>query len=290
MDKNKLKCPRCNKVFKFASKLNIHVNGKTKCKSVHACNVCGLDFCNKYALKKHVTGKCNSSQDVNSINIENSENISIANTANTTNIGTANINITLPVDGNNLIPYKSEDLSFITDETFANIMDRGIMSIPTLVNYIHFNNHKPEYHNIKITQDFPRHVSSFSKMDENQRCRWFLNDKNSAIAELIEDKFNILNEKYEELKKQLPYDTGSKFDDFSYKKDSQHIKDDIIDEISKILYNDIKINDIRRKVKLNTKKNKMPVQVHESTSDGEGPPPRDRRIQSEQSSSDDSLG
>lgn len=47
--------------------------------------------------------------------------------------------------------YGKENISYLTTKDYAQIFNRGTMSVPALVEKVHFDKNKPENHNVYIS-------------------------------------------------------------------------------------------------------------------------------------------
>lgn len=139
-----------------------------------------------------------------------------------------------------IIAYGKEDLSYISDENYRMILNKGFKSVPQLVEYIHFNENKPENQNIKINNMRDNHVLMF---DGNN---WQLGDRDEILGNLIDNKADILDEKFDELLDTLDEGTIKKFKRFLDQKDDDKINDKIKKELKLILYNKKQINEVPR--------------------------------------------
>ena len=107
-----------------------------------------------------------------------------------------------------IIAYGKEDLSFITDDNYRLLLNKGFKSVQNLVEYIHLNQNKPENQNIYVSNMRDNYVLIF---DGNQ---WQLKERDDVLQEMIENKTDILSEKFDELIKTLDESTIKKFKRF----------------------------------------------------------------------------
>ncbi len=88
--------------------------------------------------------------------------------------------------------YRSENIDYITDRVLETIVKRGpYASIPRLIETIHFNKKHPENHNLAITNA----KSKFAHIRTNNT--WQVKFLNELLEELVNTKFNIIDEYYE---------------------------------------------------------------------------------------------
>lgn len=141
-----------------------------------------------------------------------------------------------------IIAYGKEDLSHITDENYRVILNKGFKSVPQLVEYIHFNENKPENQNIYISNMRDNNVLVFDGKD------WLLKERNDILQEMIDEKTDTLNEKFDELIKTLDEGTIKKFNRFLNEKDNDNVNvtAKIKKELKLMLYNKKLIKEVPR--------------------------------------------
>ena len=112
-------------------------------------------------------------------------------------------------NNNNIIinAYGKEDISFLKDKDFLEMLNSSGTSVQTLVKKIHFNAEHPENKNVKITNK----KQPYAKVYNGDK--WLLKDKKETISDLVEDKMNILDGKFEELQDDMsPFKQGRHMD------------------------------------------------------------------------------
>lgn len=129
-----------------------------------------------------------------------------------------------------LVAFGDEDLSFITDQYYKSILNKGFKSVPKLIEFIHFNKSKPENHNIYISNMRDNYVIIFTGQ------RWDLQNRDDVIKQLYDDKKLLLEDKYNELKSDLSDVTKKKFGRF-VRDNSDDTVMDIKNDIKLLLYN-----------------------------------------------------
>ena len=164
-------------------------------------------------------------------------NVNNTNTNNTTNNIQQNIHNEIKI-----VAYGKEDLSYITDENYALLINKGFKSVPNFIEYIHFNKNKPEHQNIYISNMRDTHLLIFD--GEN----WQLKERDDVLQEMIENKTDILNDKFDELLKILDESTIKKFSNFLNEKDEDRIIEQIKKDLKLILYNRKQISDIKPRI------------------------------------------
>ena len=95
---------------------------------------------------------------------------------------------------NNIIlnNYGKEDLSHITDSLKDELLKIPYGAIPKMIEAIHFNDEKPENKNIMIPNKKENLVKIF------QGDKWVYKNKNETISDLVDSKYTIIDEHYEE--------------------------------------------------------------------------------------------
>ena len=153
-----------------------------------------------------------------------------SSTINLNNIinNTQNVNT---INNVHLTSFGQEDLSFISDGALQWLMDRGFKSVPKLIEYVHFNRRKPEYHNIYIPSISRPWVNIFDKK------KWKIVDKDDAIDQLMENKLDYLTKKFHSLKDDLKTSVRRKFNRFLDEQENDEVTKSMKEEIKLILYN-----------------------------------------------------
>ena len=153
-----------------------------------------------------------------------------------------------------ILAYGKEDLSFITDDVYKVLLNKGFKSVQNLVEYIHMNDNKPENQNIYISNMRDNYVLIFDGID------WRLKERDDILQEMVENKTDILTDKFEELIKTLDESTIKKFKRFIDEKDEDNVADQIKKDLKLILYNKKIIKEPPTKLITNTNKENI---IHE---------------------------
>jgi len=218
-------CKRCKKVFKKKSTYDKHINRKNKCTIIkHETNekIIELQLENeKIASEKILLQKSidDLKEIINKLITESSNKSSstINNIKNTNNIQqTANIQHNNTIKLN---PYRKEDLSHITDQEYNRLLSLGYGSVPTFVKKIHFNDEKPENHNILLSRADCNDIYVYNNENE-----WECKDKNIVIEQIISDKTNILYNKRLDKDDKKSYKFDNYFESFE-SEDKKKMKD-----------------------------------------------------------------
>ena len=182
--KGKYICTYCNKSFTRSDNYNRHLNHRCKLKKQNNTEV---ELINK------IENLLKEKEKMEVKIIENNK-INISNTNENSN------NTDNSISNNNIIinNYGNENMSYITHEYMQNIITSINSAIPKLIEYIHFNPEYPENKNIKISNK----KLPYAQIMKNGK--WHLLKKNNIILELICDKFDMIEEFYEEILNKIP--------------------------------------------------------------------------------------
>ena len=141
----------------------------------------------------------------------------------------------------NLQAFGREDLNKIDDKYIIEALKRGIASVPLLTERVHLNIKYPEFNNVYIPSTTHSHAMVFNGE------KWELKDKNETIDNLYDNKYNFLEEKFEEIcededkKKEISNSQKESFKRF--KKIQEEAEDDSNVNSKKI------VKDIKKKMK-----------------------------------------
>lgn len=161
----------------------------------------------------------------------NSENNQVLNTnMNHSNIGNNNQNINNTININ-LNAFGKEDNSHLTESDYKFMLNKGFKSIQELVKQVHFNEKKPENHNVYISNLRENYATIYNG---NQ---WIVKSKHDVLDDLYSTKKELLQDKYDEIIEKLPDYTKEKFGRFIYEEQEKSIQKKIKDEMKFILYN-----------------------------------------------------
>ncbi len=261
----------CNKLSKnnVKTEKTRETDRETTGKSTIECTDCGKTFARRYNLTVHKKMYCKQAtkvEDNDTIRSLKQENVEIreqhveiieqllefkkafeelstnANYDQSNNTTTSNSHNTNNIMINN---YGSEDLSYITDADYKRILGRGFKSVYNLVKYIHFNEKKPENHNLYISNQ----RSGLADVLENGK--WMKKKKDNLLEELYYDKFSKLEGKFNDLQGTMDDTDKRKFSKFADQYDDDEVLEGTKDELGLMLYNskDMPKKIIKRMVK-----------------------------------------
>jgi uncharacterized C2H2 Zn-finger protein len=176
------KCEKCNKIFTQKSHYTNHINRKYPCKSA-----------NNNILQKLIQKV----EEQDKIITELKNNTKINNTINNNTINNNYVNISI-----NINPFKNEDLSHLKLSDFKKIIDCGYQCVLSYLDNVHFNKDKPENHNLLLT-NLRSNIIKVLNEDKN----WEAQDLQEVIDYLIDKSTDIINDKYNEIKDKINYNS-----------------------------------------------------------------------------------
>ena len=175
-------CNTCKKTFRYASGVSNH---KLSCKSQSTSELETI----KEELKimkaafefERATYKEEITKMLDRYSVGNNSN-------NITNIDTQQNNIHIHINA-----FGQENLDYLTDNMVSQCVNKIYDSIPTIIEKIHFDPKHPENHNVRITNKKLPHASVIG-MDN----KWRLMNKEEAISSMVENGYNIIDNKFKE--------------------------------------------------------------------------------------------
>jgi hypothetical protein len=208
------KCDKCGKDFSQKTDLIRHNNRKFSCALEIKCQLCGMEFKHKPSMYRHKK-KCNIgslSQTNNSISINN--------------------NIVNNVDGDvKVVKFGNENLSYISDDLYKQILGRGFTAICEFVDHSHFNKAHPENHNIYLANMRDDFVVLYDG------DKWTLNRKDETMEDIIYAKSDFLFNKFNELKHCMGQFEIERFMRFMNNRDASETMDRLKGDLQLQLYN-----------------------------------------------------
>ena len=132
----------------------------------------------------------------------------------------------------NIVAFGKEKIdSIISDDVCKLILKRGFEAIPQLIEWMHFNKNRPQYHNCYISNLRSKYAIIY---DGNN---WKLEDAIEVINILRDDKRVFLENKFEDFYDSLDEDTKKKFHRFLLEADSDIVINRYKNDIRLLLYN-----------------------------------------------------
>jgi len=196
-------CSRCGHSTSTRADLNKHLNKKVLCepiiedsepelvdngKSTDKCNYCDKIFSSTSTLNRHIKTCKNKLQQLEDkvVKLEQQLAQQASNTTNIDNRTTNNIQ-----QQNNIIiqitPYNDPNLDG-AEKYYLQAIKKLFMSIPTIIERIHFNSELPENHNILITNYRTKMAKAWTGTE------WKTMDEDQLITELVNTYENLLED------------------------------------------------------------------------------------------------
>jgi hypothetical protein len=113
----------------------------------------------------------------------------------------------------NINSYGSEDISHITNNYKLKLLKTPYGAIPSLIEHIHFNNEYPENQNIIVSNKKENVIRVY------EGNKWVFKEKRSAINDLIDSKYFIIDNFYDNGSKYLSSFQKKNYEDFRGKYD-----------------------------------------------------------------------
>jgi hypothetical protein len=174
------------------------------------------------------------------------------------------------VNNINIVKFGSEDIkSILSEKEIKKILNCRYMAIEESIKHVHFNDNRPEYRNIYITnlRDDIAYVYNGNKFEAVQ--------KHSVISELIDQHMNNIEVSLENYKAKLPEKTANildklleklqdeetKMTDENNNKEYKNYKSYKINDIKLMIYNETGKNTEVIKLKYNNNNNKKPKEI-----------------------------
>jgi len=147
-----------------------------------------------------------------------------------TNIGTQQ-NITI-----NINAFGNENTDYIDDKAMIECIGRVYKSIPSLLEKIHFDPKHPENHNIKITN---RKLPYASVMGNNQK--WKTVDRKDAIDTMVNNGYNMLDDKFKENKDKISASKQEHFRGFQsrFDREDKELMKELKSEVDTMVLNGV---------------------------------------------------
>ena len=139
-------------------------------------------------------------------------------------VGNTTINQTQNI---NLNSYGKEDISHISDSMKTHFLKIPYGAIPKMIEAIHFNDEKPENKNIMI----PNKKENLIKVFKDDK--WVYKDKNETLQDLVDQKYYIMDDHYEELQEDGNIDFNLDITYNSFKKYYDDGDKELIDKLKK---------------------------------------------------------
>ena len=222
-------CNDCNCSFKRKENYEKHLittkhknraSSKHKKTNLYICSVCSKYFSHGSSLSRHKVG-CNTIKTdlVDTLQKENEELCKkIELLTNNKNNTTTNNNNIIQINC-----FGNENIDYITDKFILDCISKINESIPLLIEKIHFDPEHLENNNIQITNKKLPHINII-----NHNKEWQIVQRKPTIKSMIDNGYNLLDEKFQEKSHELADNKQKHFRDFQAKYedgDKKTIKD-----------------------------------------------------------------
>lgn len=271
----KYTCPTCSKEFNRKSSFDDHLNKKNPCfpsqeKISYDILIKKIEELEKKSekiedletknnkiekelkkLKKIEVENKEFKKEIKKLKKENTKLSTITNTTNSNNVTNSNnktVNVLIMPKA-----FGNENLEFLDETAIRKILNKGYLALPEYIKNVHFNEKKPENHNVYIPnwRDKTRILVSDGE-------NWNLGQTESIIDDLKNKGIEFIQRKYDELDKNNKEDARiiPKINRFieSYNLEEKDKIDTLNEEIMLVLYNNRAIPEKTRKD--NAKKSK----------------------------------
>jgi hypothetical protein len=256
LNKGKYKCKYCSKIFKHIQSRWKHEH---KCKEIHNTNQQTENEKLKkeiYELKQQLSDYLKYAK-IHPKTLEKINKNLVTGNNNSNNNNTVN-NI-------QIVKFGTENIqSILNEKEIKKILNSKYLALEESIKQVHFNNNRPEYRNIYITnlRDDIAYVYNGNKFEAVQ--------KHSVISELIDQHMNNIEVSLDDYKDKLPEKTAyildklleklqdeeTKITDENNNKEYKNYRSYKINEIKLMIYNETGKNTEVIKLKYNNKKQK----------------------------------
>lgn len=230
------KCSGCDYTSCLKSHVVRHINRKNKCgvnlKVVEIniaiiCEICGKKYKTKGNLKKHLKN-CKIDDEKDQIIKKLEDKVEELNNKLSSNSGTIITNNITNIQQNiiiNVTPYNDPDLDGL-EKYYLMALKKLFMSVPTIIEKVHFNTEYPQNHNICISN----YRNKLAKVFNGKEWRTMNEDK--LIQELLDTYESLLENWAEDDEDRMKY--IEKYNDIK-NNDNKKI-DEIKEEIKNMIY------------------------------------------------------
>lgn len=133
---------------------------------------------------------------------------------------------------NNVLKFGQEDLSYLTNDIYKKILEKGFKAIYELVKKIHFDEEHSQNHNIYVATTRSNEVVIFNGED------WEIASCRNIINGIRNDNIKRIKKKYIELKDELIEDVQEEIDEFlTRERKMEGMRSEIDFEIKLLLFN-----------------------------------------------------
>lgn len=210
------------KISNIESAVNNQLH-KTYIKPKPVCEYCNKEFSRNSNLNKHYK-RCKIKKHIlNTEDVIEKQNIKTSDFKNTQPhiINNTTINNTIHnTTINNIVihNYGDENLSYLTNDDLTKFVKNLPPGIMKLIETIHFNPDHPENTNLRITN----RKEPFIQI--RKKNKWFLENKNEIINNLLSDKYSILEEHLNHISPEITLDDQKIIDRFRINYEENNVK------------------------------------------------------------------
>ena len=223
-------CDSCNKTFSYARSLEKHrskcINTLTNRTVNNSAIVDHLINQNKLIVQKLEEKNKQVDELTKQITLLLEKGGTTTNIQNQNNIETQNIFV--------VNSFGKENIDYLTDNIVCKLIQNApFKCLPQIIEKIHFDPEHPENHNIKITN---KKLNYAEIVKDN---KWVTTNKKKAIEDMIQNGYNIIEEKYIDNKDSITERKQERFENFKQKfdEDDKELIKDIKDDINLSLIN-----------------------------------------------------
>ena len=132
-----------------------------------------------------------------------------------------------------ILAFNKTDMSHLKDKDYLKFLSHSNFCVPHMIKKLHFDPHKPENHNIYISNIKNNYVMIYDGK------KWTLQDQKNVIDNMLDNSTFILEDKIEDwIKNGKKYpEIMEKFKRYIEKKENDEVLNKIKQEIKLILFN-----------------------------------------------------
>jgi len=239
---NDLECRYCSKVFSRKDNLNTHISEHCKVKKENDRQKEDIVERLVKEMEEHKKQTEEQKKQVDDLKSEvkklKKENLKYRKET----IGTQNINQQQNIgkqinntNNINLLAFGKENMAELADELYKRILNKGFKSIPTFIEYLHYDKNKPQNHNLYISNIRNNYVIVYDGSE------WQLKERDAILQQIIDEKGEYLSGKFDQLLPELDEHTVRKFNRFLEQRDDKDVILGIKKDLKLLLYNNRKI-------------------------------------------------
>jgi hypothetical protein len=166
------------------------------------------------------------------VKLQKIESNNIINSNNTTNNQTINNNTQNITNNYGIVAFGKEKLDeIVSDDDCKKILFKGFEAVPKLVEYVHFNEKIPQYHNCYI----PNIRGKYAIIYDGDN--WTLKNIDDVIESLRDSKRTFLENKFDDFYDSLCENTKKKFHRFLLEADTDAVINRYKESLMLLLYN-----------------------------------------------------